>query len=274
MSYRSAFVHRLRKVANLHFPFFWNRVVRGVKVDLPPVFVVGCGHSGTSLTLAVLGSHSRIHPIGFESELLLIGDRDRDEMEGMRRTFERETVVAGKRRWIEKTPRHIHFIERIVEWFPQAKILLVIRDGRDVACSIRDRTGSLRQGIERWVKDNDAGKPFWDHPSVCVFRYEDLVNHPEATLRKLTTFLDERYEPRMLKYHTTPRRYYAKTIERPVNPRGSNHNQYRNWQINQPIFNGSGRWRTLDADELAMIDEVGGELLRELGYTGTSHDDS
>ena len=50
--------------------FAWNSQVRRVSIDSPPTFLVGNQHSGTSVSLAVLGAHSRIHAIPYETKLL------------------------------------------------------------------------------------------------------------------------------------------------------------------------------------------------------------
>ncbi len=44
--------------------------------------------------------------------------------------------AAGKPRWAEKTPHNILFMVPLGEIFPDARFLHVVRDGRDVACSL------------------------------------------------------------------------------------------------------------------------------------------
>jgi len=176
------------------------------------------------------------------------------------------TIAAGKSRWVEKTPRHILRIGTILRRRPDAKIVLVLRDGRDVACSIRDRTGNLEGGIRRWVEDNRAGQGFWSDPRVQVLRYEELVADFDATVGGIVGFLGENYEPGMRDFHSTPRRFYSDDLARPSSAFGTNHGQYRNWQINQPLFDGRGRWRRLGSGDLAVVERVAGSMLRDLGY--------
>ena len=71
-----------------------------------------------------------------------------------KKKFDVKAVSEGYERWIEKTPRHIRVIDEILKWSPESKIILIVRDGRDVACSMRDRYGDIKTGIERWVRDN------------------------------------------------------------------------------------------------------------------------
>src|SRR5581483_7634243 len=43
----------------------------------------------------------------------------------------------GKRIPVEKTCYHLPFTPLILEWYPQAKCLCIIRDGRDVVLSLK-----------------------------------------------------------------------------------------------------------------------------------------
>jgi Sulfotransferase family len=237
-----------------------------------PIFIVGCGHSGTSVLLAMLGTHSKIHAIPYETyfALKLQNSDPRTIVDNANKRFGEMTVKARKLRWVEKTPSHILYLAEVFKIYPQCKVLMVIRDGRDVACSIQDRTGSLEEGIIRWVTDNKAGQQFWPDPRVHTVRYEQMVEHLEASLRAIMKFLGEQFEERMLHYHETPKLYYANVIEKPDSPFGDKHEQYRNWQINQPFFDGRGKWKRLTESEKDLIKNIAGDMLIEYGYVKDS----
>ena len=247
-----------------HFKYVWSRFVRRVKIDEPPIFIVGCGHSGTSLLIAILGSHPRIYPVPFESRMMI--ETSRLAFRRNVAKFNRRAIVAGKRRWIEKTPKHIHHLEKIFKWLPESKIIIILRDGRDVAHSIRRRTGSLEDGIQRWLNDNLVGKQFWQHPNVHVVKYEDIVSDFEPTITKILGFLGEQYDSQMEDFHQEERTWYSGEVEKPDTAFGDNHRQHRNWQINQPLFDGREKWKELSAEELSHVNDVAGPLLAELGY--------
>ncbi len=68
-------------------------------------------------------------------------------------------------------------------------------------------------------------------------------------------------------YHQSPRYFFTHRIEKPPNAFGENHEAYRNWQINQPLFDGRGKWKNLTQEEKQLIKDRVGEMLIEYGYT-------
>jgi len=134
-------------------------------------------------------------------------------------------------------------------------MIVLLRDGRDVACSLRRRTGDLEAGIERWVEDNAAAEPFFDHESVHVLTYEAPVAERRRALEGLTRFLEEPFEEQLLEHQNSSFRFYgryqgaqrmAQQIEQrdaaPETVTGQDHRLYRSWRVRQAVFDGRGRW--------------------------------
>ena len=233
-------------------------------IKKPPILIVGCGHSGTSLMLAILAAHAKFHVIENETNF---ASRSSTRAKLTIMGFNIRTIATKKTRWIEKTPKHIYHIEHIQKLCPKAKIIMMIRDGRDVACSWQDRNGDLVEGISRWVNANTAGKKYWNYKDVYVQRYEDLVTDFKGSLTRLMLFLEEPYDSGLENYYQNKNYFYSDTISKPSSAFGqANHAQMRNWQINQPIFDGRGKWERLSRQEYQQILRIGGELLEELNY--------
>ena len=245
----------------LYFGYACARLIFRRKIEGSPIYIVSCGHSGSSLLLNILGSHSRIYAV--PGEVFLAGNR---LVWALLRRFNMATLANGKKRWVEKTPKHIRCIEFLKEVTPHAKFIIIIRDGRDVALSIKKRFGSIDIGARRWVNDNLLGEAYWEDESVKVIRYEDLVEDPRLILEELLVFLNEPFEPECLDFHDKPKSYYSDKVECPPDATQKNHKQYRNWQINQPLFDGRGKWKQMSAEDKKVVKNVANKKLIEYGY--------
>ena len=241
-------------------------------LDSPPTFIVGCGHSGTWLLLAVLGMHSRIYAIPMETEVFF--KTKKAEVETLIKQFDQQALLVDKNRWVEKTPSHINRIGDILHFCPDAKIILMVRDGRDVAHSMASMYSPGRFDMnvsmcaKRWVDDNRNGQKYWDHPNVKVVKYEDTIIDFEKTLTSVLDFMGEKYESEMKDFHTVERRWCSPEITKPETCFGKDYPQYRNWQINQPLFDGRGRYRKMSDKDLTVVTNIAGDMLFELGYVG------
>lgn len=181
--------------------------------------------------------------------------------------FEFHAEREGKARWGDKTPRNVNVIPTLLGSFPRAVFIHVLRDGRDVACSLRNhpresvrggkvvtvrRRRSMCDAAARWTHDVSSGLAFSEHPRVCVVRYERLIEHPEAVLTELCTALEEPYDPNMLV---------------------ANHDDHggrlmNNRNASMPIENTRiGRWKSeMTQQDRLTFQRVAGETLIAAGY--------
>jgi hypothetical protein len=180
--------------------------------------------------------------------------------------------INKKERWVEKTPKNVRRIGDIFSNFPQAKYIHMIRDGRDVSCSLKHHPKNklvngkivplntnkpLDQCIERWVNDVKLGLNWRIDPRYFEIKYEDLILASEKTLRELCIFLDEPYMNSLLKYH-----------ERDLNPTSF----VTSPEAARPMSTRSfGRWKNEFSDyDKILFKQLAGELLIELGYEANS----
>ncbi len=153
--------------------------------------------------LAAWVESSQFHRSGLDvAEFLNLASRPfRHYGEFLRLFMEQVALSQGKERWLEKTPGHIFEARNLLRWFPDARFLHVIRDGRDVALSLRNkgwlsnrRGDSMSQLISaarlwyraishgRWLQ-REAGERYLE------FRYEDLVRRDPETLQRINHFI-------------------------------------------------------------------------------------
>ena len=233
-----------------------------------PIFIIGCGHSGTSIMLALLGSLPCLYPIPKESALFLHSD---SKIQTIMSQWDDECFNQNKTRWIEKTPPHIFQIARFLAIRPNSQFILMLRDGRDVVCSLKHRVGYSRieDRIDRWVYDNLSALPYWNHSQVKVVKYEDLIEQPKVVLQSICHFLGEDFSEEILKYHQNKREWYSQDISKPDNiDTDQGHKSLRNWQINQPLFDGRGKWKINmpEEEKIQFKQSIAEKYLEKFGY--------
>ena len=174
----------------------------------PPIYIGGCGRSGTTLLLSILSSHPEIFACPRELNLFEGAWESAEKLVlpkwyRLYRTFIKEKIKKTARRYCEKSPSNIHFvplIERIHDG--NFKMIQIIRDGRDVILSKHPREPEKYWvAPDRWIHDVKAGLPFLEHPNVLTIRYEDLVQTFERTIGKVCNFLDIPITEEILNWH-------------------------------------------------------------------------
>jgi hypothetical protein len=259
---------------------------------LAPIVLGGCGRSGTTLVRMILDSHPAIC-CGPESsvfrrsaldpgELALKFDLDPGQVRAIHESAGSRPVFieafaalclerTGKRRWAEKTPRNIRRLDVIFRHFPQARFIHVLRDGRDVVCSLRTHprhrvvNGELvplntwkpiAGCARRWRNDIERSRPYWSDPRFLTLRYEELVREPCPVLERLMAFVGEAWDDRLLEHAGTgsPFRNVTTFAQNP--------------EALEPVSTRAvSRWeRDLDAKDRRIFKRIAGKLLIELGY--------
>ena len=229
-------------------------------------FICGSGHSGTSLIANILAGHDDVWMPLYETGLFL---RRQVNLTYKHQKWRLSALRARRRVILEKTPRHIHVLNTIRKHVPRPRFLIMVRDGRDVAASMERRFGEVRVGIDRWIEDNTFALAERDAEDVMICRYEDFIESPEAALQRICAFFDLPYTPALLDYHKQPRLWFRVQELKQGSDRGhKDQRAHRNWQINQPLFDGRNRWQgELDAKSVAELTSGRGQQLMEaFGY--------
>lgn len=199
--------------------------------------------------------------------------------EVFRQYCEAWSAVRGKRIWGEKTPRHIFRGDDILEAFPDARILVLIRDPRAVVASYRDWRNqwadaealdpSLVEASQREDRRIRASyslstvSMLWKSAArhaeglarrhgpdrVRILKYEDLVTEPERTTRELCEWLGIPFDRDMLMVGVVNSSYVAANAQDGFDPAVA------------------GRWRSvLSANEIGYVDWLVGGVARSFGY--------
>ena len=87
--------------------------------------------------------------------------------------------------WAEKTPSNIYLTDIFVKCFPDAKIIHIVRDPRDVILSLMQRGHSEMTAASVWLTSVACIQKIRAHPNLLEIRYEDLIIETEKTLQKM-----------------------------------------------------------------------------------------
>jgi hypothetical protein len=110
---------------------------------------------------------------------------------------------SSARFWVDHTPSNIKQARTLLQIFPQAKIIHIVRDGRAVTASfLRQRWGpkSADRVAYLWLQYLAFGlacEHAYGADRVNRIKYEDLVDSPEDSLRAICSFLEVDYQPGM-----------------------------------------------------------------------------
>lgn len=201
---------------------------------LKKLFIVGCGRSGTTMLQQALNRHPGIvippetgyfldflghTQRGQEQQLRRINaDLGIDVAPADKRIRRPEDAIAFCERiaeaylerlgltrveyFGEKSPRHLLCIQRIVRLLPDAKFVLIDRDGRDAALSLAKvpwGPPGLYVNFAIWLRFyrwHEWATRSGSVDLLCV-KYEDFVVRPEEDLRRIADLLGLAYEPAM-----------------------------------------------------------------------------
>jgi hypothetical protein len=179
----------------------------------------------------------------------------------IRAFYQSYAILHGKRHWGDKDPGNMTRIDELNRWFPDARFLHIIRDGRDACLSQMEQdfgfenlfecAGAWREEVQ-WVRRMGSllGSRYIE------VRYEDLVATPEPVLRMICDRLGLGYDDAMLHYHERVSDAIPKEKE-------------HLWpMLNRPPQKDlAGKWKhRLSRGERIGFEKRAGEVLRALDY--------
>ncbi len=177
--------------------------------------------------------------------------------------------LTDAERVVTKTPS-VRNIDRVFTLFPEAHVLVIVRDGRSVVASgmsgfgwdFEEATRTWARAARRLLAFQRAGR---DHGEAApgrhlVVKYEALSEHTEGELRHILDFLGldvAQYD-------------FAEALDMPVY--GSSFMKDKGEVTWEPQsggrhFDGTRRWQHWDAARHRRFNWIAGEELEALGYT-------
>jgi hypothetical protein len=169
---------------------------------------------------------------------------------------------SGKQAWASMDIATIDNMHVANAWFPDARFVHIVRDGRDVALShqgYRYGAGNIAEVAAKWearVSRNLRMGAMLPKSRYLVMRYEDLVLEPERTLRKLCTFIGAPFSASMLQYRDEVERKIPK-------------DKRFLWPAlkDPPMATKVARWkREMSEAQRIIFEQRAGQLLQELSY--------
>lgn len=286
------------------------------RTQAPPApFVIGMGRSGTTLLRLMLDAHSQLAipaethfiPVllaepprdgaaclarlqalpnwddfdlsstGFAARLRALDPFD--PAAAVRLFFTGYARTQGKPRWGDKTPTYVEQVAAIGALLPEARFVHILRDGRDVALSYRDKWfgpgDDLTAAARLWrgrILEARAQAARLEPGRYLELRFEDLIAAPEHELKRVCAFLELPFEPGMLDYHQRAASRLGELGDRRDSegrvavPRARRLSIHAN-TARPPDPAQSGKWRTgLTPAEVALFEREAGDLLTALGY--------
>lgn len=196
--------------------------------DESPIFIVGMPRSGTTLLRSLLNQHPLI-AIAPETHFLtmyqgnskspesclqeyLSSERFRYfgiKQENVYLRLKKEACLSYKKVFDalikeyalyvnkpifgEKTPGHYEHLTTFFQWYPEARVLWIIRDPRAVAASYQHvpwHKGGVTGPAIRWRSSIKELQKWKKDGRVFVLKYEDLIMSPQLSIDAICDFLN------------------------------------------------------------------------------------
>lgn len=249
------------------------------RLDDRLVFVVGSPRSGTTFLAGAIGSLPGFVDLGeIPSLKAAVPELARLEPHAAARRMRRILALArrvglvGTVRAVEQTPELAHLVRVVPLAYPEARIVHLVRDGRDVVCSLLEKPW-LRHDQTR---SDDAGLAYGSHSRFWVEpdRRDEFETATDArraawvwrryvsAARSAQEALEVRYE-RLASDPTAVAAELGEYLEAPAEPLAT--------RLVRAHAGSVGRFRAdLDETQLVEVLDEAGELLRELGYVSSA----
>ena len=178
---------------------------------------------------------------------------------------------------IDKQIKYIHYIPQIMNIFPEAKVLILVRNHKEVITSWKKRKLGLTSNAAYLAKVYNINyakeKKTLDLKldKVGLIKYEELVLNPKIELKKACDFFEISYSDNMIEHHTQFNTYIDRMADKVD---GAFLKRMKEFQSNtlKPISTELiDEWKkVLTEDEIAVSEKINEKLDISYGYLKVS----
>ena len=122
--------------------------------------------------------------------------------------------------WGEKAGSNSYYMDKILDIYPQARILHIVRDPRDACCSVKKRSGSFYHAAAHWLYNNAAAIRYQELPNYYRIKYDDLVLNTKQAVKNLCTWLNIEFENNLV--DNKPNKYWETCAD---------YNMHQSWNV-------------------------------------------
>ncbi|HYX89256.1 MAG TPA: sulfotransferase [Gaiellaceae bacterium] len=242
-----------------------------------PVFVVGAPRSGTTFMAGSLGELPGFVDLGEVGPLKasihdLAALPEEEAARRLRQTLERVRALglARRLRAIEQTPETSFVVGAAVRAYPQARVVHMVRDARDVVCSLLAK-GWLSGGV---AGADDVGAPyggyarFWVEPErVADFQAAGDARRAAWAWRRYLTAARAGAPGSTLEVHYEELAADPRAVAEALAAHIGADRELLARALADVHAESVGRWRReLTEEQLTEVEAEAGPLLRELAY--------
>jgi hypothetical protein len=260
----------------------------GNRRPLPIALVIGCARSGTSILGEAIAAHPEVKYIFEPHHVWDQAGPGENESHRLTESHASPSLIEGFRSWfagkkggaqllVDKTPRNALRVPFLRAVFPEAKFIHIVRDGRDVACSLLPGIGGAEwrhlkpptwqtlqaqsAGLERcartWQEVVEMATADLEGVPHLRVSYEQLVADPRTVMAQVQSFLGLSPDPAVDAFC---QRIQDKTS-------GSYHARHQQNFFRDNHAHRVGCWReNASADEQILLQRLLQPTLGKLGY--------
>lgn len=167
-----------------------------------------------------------------------------------------------KPRWGEKTPNSYRYVKVLLKWYPEARIIWMVRDPRAVAASLLEVPWASNQvdiHAITWCRSINILEKWINNEQIKMVKYENLVNSSEHIVKQVCEFIGEEYTPDIIQNRS------EKTS--PIINRDNWSEKYLKESLKPISKDGLNKWQsTLSSTEIAVVEHITRKEMLKYGY--------